>query len=101
MFYVRICAYANVTDTPPEPMLLQGTMADGPWSYRIGSVLFISPIYACVRSIIAVALKHNPHHNLTLHPFRSDEKCLSHPDLGTCARKCCSELEIGVLRPIF
>ncbi|CAM9367737.1 unnamed protein product, partial [Heterosigma akashiwo] len=27
---------------------LDGTMKDGPWSYRIGSVLMVSPIYACV-----------------------------------------------------
>ena len=30
---------------------LEGTMADGPWSYRIGSLLLISPIYACVRIV--------------------------------------------------
>lgn len=27
---------------------LNGTMVDGPWSYRIGSVLLVSPMYACV-----------------------------------------------------
>ena len=100
MFYVRICAYANVTDTPPEPMLLQGTMADGPWSYRIGSVLFISPIYACVRSIITVVRKHNSPHNLTLHPFRPDGE-MSLTLTSTCARKHYSELEIGVVHSSF
>ena len=27
---------------------LEGTMQDGPWSYRIGSVLIISPIYSMI-----------------------------------------------------
>lgn len=27
---------------------IDGTMIDGPWSYRIASVLIISPIYACI-----------------------------------------------------
>jgi hypothetical protein len=27
---------------------LEGTMKDGPWSYRIGSILLVSPVYACV-----------------------------------------------------
>mmetsp|Transcript_17421 Transcript_17421/g.17508 ORF Transcript_17421/g.17508 Transcript_17421/m.17508 type:complete len:148 (-) Transcript_17421:78-521(-) len=35
-----------------RPMLsmlgLKGTLVEGPWSYRIGSILIISPIYACM-----------------------------------------------------
>uniref|UniRef100_A0A7S2D5C5 DUF6787 domain-containing protein n=1 Tax=Florenciella parvula TaxID=236787 RepID=A0A7S2D5C5_9STRA len=27
---------------------LEGTMSEGPWSYRIGSILAVSPVYACV-----------------------------------------------------
>jgi hypothetical protein len=27
---------------------IDGTLLDGPWSYRIASVLIISPIYACI-----------------------------------------------------
>jgi hypothetical protein len=27
---------------------IDGTMMDGPWSYRIASVFIISPIYACI-----------------------------------------------------
>jgi hypothetical protein len=27
---------------------ITGTMMDGPWSYRIASILIISPIYACI-----------------------------------------------------
>ncbi len=27
---------------------LEGSMMDGPWSYRIGSLALVSPIYACV-----------------------------------------------------
>jgi hypothetical protein len=27
---------------------LDGTMIDGPWSYRIGSIIIVSPVYACV-----------------------------------------------------
>ena len=27
---------------------LEGNFMDGPWSYRIASVLIISPIYACI-----------------------------------------------------
>ena len=29
-------------------MGIEGTMVEGPWSYRIASVLIISPIYACI-----------------------------------------------------
>ena len=60
--------------------LMQGTMTEGPWSYRIGSVLLISPIYACVRDMTALLRKqtappphthtetrrHNPHYSLCL-----------------------------------
>mmetsp|Transcript_32562 Transcript_32562/g.41639 ORF Transcript_32562/g.41639 Transcript_32562/m.41639 type:complete len:197 (-) Transcript_32562:308-898(-) len=31
-----------------ETIGLEGSMKDGPWSYRILSVLLVSPIYACV-----------------------------------------------------
>ena len=27
---------------------IEGTLVDGPWSYRIASILIISPIYACI-----------------------------------------------------
>lgn len=27
---------------------IEGTLIDGPWSYRIASILIISPIYACI-----------------------------------------------------
>jgi hypothetical protein len=27
---------------------VEGTFTDGPWSYRIASVLIVSPIYACI-----------------------------------------------------
>eukprot|EP00746_Dinoflagellata_sp_MGD_P070946 gnl/MRDRNA2_/MRDRNA2_28969_c0_seq1.p1 gnl/MRDRNA2_/MRDRNA2_28969_c0~~gnl/MRDRNA2_/MRDRNA2_28969_c0_seq1.p1 ORF type:complete len:170 (+),score=25.84 gnl/MRDRNA2_/MRDRNA2_28969_c0_seq1:79-588(+) len=27
---------------------IEGNMKDGPWSYRIGSLLMVSPVYACV-----------------------------------------------------
>ena len=27
---------------------MEGTMVEGPWSYRIASVVIISPIYACI-----------------------------------------------------
>jgi hypothetical protein len=29
-------------------MGIEGTIIEGPWSYRIASVFIISPIYACV-----------------------------------------------------
>jgi len=31
-----------------KSMGLDGTMRDGPWSYRIGSLVMISPVYACI-----------------------------------------------------
>jgi hypothetical protein len=35
---------------------LDGSMMDGPWSYRIGSVLLVSPMYAAVLFTIGTAV---------------------------------------------
>eukprot|EP00471_Norrisiella_sphaerica_P000121 CAMPEP_0184481428 /NCGR_PEP_ID=MMETSP0113_2-20130426/2971_1 /TAXON_ID=91329 /ORGANISM="Norrisiella sphaerica, Strain BC52" /LENGTH=276 /DNA_ID=CAMNT_0026860547 /DNA_START=69 /DNA_END=899 /DNA_ORIENTATION=- len=39
---------------------LEGSLKDGPWSYRIGSLLLVSPVYACVfLGVGTLAGRHN------------------------------------------
>ncbi|GAB5366196.1 hypothetical protein AAMO2058_001124100 [Amorphochlora amoebiformis] len=39
---------------------LEGSLKDGPWSYRIGSLLLVSPVYACMLlGIGTLAGRHN------------------------------------------
>ena len=40
---------------------LDGTWRDGPWSFRIGSLLLVSPVYACVLTVLGTACGRHPY----------------------------------------
>lgn len=64
---VAICVF-GITGTASVSLVrpainklgLKGSMREGPWSYRIGSIFAVSPIYACVLFAVGTAAgRHN------------------------------------------